>query len=905
MRTVSSNFARRLSMGVAMVALLPGIAMAEEAKDDANKDNADIVVTGTLIRGTQVTGAQTISVDAKAITEKAAGSTNELLGNIPQIANTFNGRFEGDPRGIRAGISINRPNLRNLPGYNQATGAVTLVLMDGMRLTPVGVGQSAVDVDIIPAAVLAGVDAVTDGGSSLYGADAVAGVLNFRTMKKFDGVKVDGDFGFGTRVKGFHQWDGTITAGHSWSSGNAYVSVGHADRNEVLNRQLPWASGLVYDSAGNPGFSGTQCISPVGSVIKYFNYGGGASTWTNNPAAPGAGRFPTGTPCDTVSSESYLPQQRRTNVFASLSQELADNIDLRVTAYWTKRDTVASGFPAGGTTTDAPAPNFAAPAGTLVTVQGGLGFSYAANSAYVNRPARLGYTTWGITPELTMKILGDWQLRTSVHFGRSTNFQSFPGADNNLALSYIAAHQLDPQNVAGASASVIQDITNYESDQNTNQTFFMFRSVADGKLVSLPGGDAKLAVGVEYEDNNVETKLNAGKAGSLAAVPWQKASASSKSVFGELSLPVTSFLDLNGSLRYDHYTNFGGTTNPNVGLTLKPTSWLKVYGHWNKSFNAPTAIDALAVSTGRWACPYTPLSAPPPAGVTVKGRPDNITSRDNGLGTCALVLQGTAAGIKPQTAKTWAIGFEANPITGLRFGGEFYAIDFKGALGAIDSQKDSSYIARPDLFIYNADLLANPSILSNIYSQLANGSQVSTQHSLSETAIVADLRTTNLSNSKIEGLDFNASYDTDLNAVHVSVGTNGNINTRARRNTGGVIIDDRGVGNAKFSASTFVGLSSGGASAKVTVNYTGHFTDSTTDYAGNPVSVPAFVVTNLYLGYSFKDSNGALKGTSLRLNVDNVFDVSPYVIKRATTNSTAYANWTLGRVIKLGFSKQF
>ena len=72
--------------------------------------------------------------------------------------------------------------------------------------------------------------------------------------------------------------------------------------------------------------------------------------------------------------------------------------------------------------------------------------------------------------------------------------------------------------------------------------------------------------------------------------------------------------------------------------------------------------------------------------------------RDNGVGTCALVLEGSSTGLKPQTAQSWAVGFEATPMQGLRFGGEFYAIDFRNALGAINSQRDSSYIARPDLF---------------------------------------------------------------------------------------------------------------------------------------------------------------------------------------------------------------
>ena len=444
------------------------------------------------------------------------------------------------------------------------------------------------------------------------------GVLNFRTLRKFEGIKIDGNFGFGTRIKGYSQWDGSITAGKSWTGGNAYISASHSERDAILNGQTPWADGLIHSAAGVPRFSGTQCISPVGSEVRYFKFGGANTNWTNNPAAPGAGRFPIGTACDQTSAQTYLPKQVRTNVFASVSHELSDTIDLRVTGYWTKRNTTLYGYPAGGSTTDAP---FAVPQadnpppGTIRSVLGGTGFSYGANPAYVNRPNTLGFETWGITPELTVKLGNDWQLRTSAHYGQSKNFQIFTGANNALALTYIASNQLNPLNVAAASAAVINDITDFQQDQDTNQQMFMIRSIADGTIFAMPAGDAKLAVGVEYQRNTVQIRLNAGKVGALASKPFNRASADSKSLFAEVVLPVTSFLDLNGSLRHDHYSNFGSTTNPNIGATLKLSDGLRIFGHWNKSFNAPTALDSLAVSTGRFACRLSSFCHPscPPA----------------------------------------------------------------------------------------------------------------------------------------------------------------------------------------------------------------------------------------------------------------------------------------------------
>ena len=224
-------------LGVSMISLAsPALAQTQPAAADDEAKKDEIVVTGTLIRGTQATGSQTITVSAKAITEIASSSTNDLLTSIPQIG-SFNSRPEGDPRGLTAVSTIVRPNLRDFPSTNATSGALTLIIVDGLRITPVGSNASSPDVDIIPAAVLAGIDIVTDGGSSLYGADAVSGVMNFRTMRKFDGIKLDGNFGFGDTIKGYRVWDGSITAGHSWDTGNAYVSVSHSQRDSIIGSQ--------------------------------------------------------------------------------------------------------------------------------------------------------------------------------------------------------------------------------------------------------------------------------------------------------------------------------------------------------------------------------------------------------------------------------------------------------------------------------------------------------------------------------------------------------------------------------------------------------------------------------------------------------------------------------------------
>ncbi len=897
-------------VGVSLFALVgPAYAQVTKAPDDAEKESAedeDIVVTGTLIRGTTVTGSQTITVGAEDIAGKGATSTNEILGLIPQVTNTFNGRFEGDPRGVSAGISISKPNLRNIPSSNTTSGGLTLVLADGLRMTPVGVNQASIDVDIIPGSVIAGIDAVTDGGSSLYGADAVGGVLNFRTLRKFDGIKVDANYGFGTTIAGYNAWDGAITAGKSWANGNAYISVSHYNRDGILNGETSFSNGTVYNAAGVPSVTFTQCPSPVGTATGWFRFGPGAAQFTNTPFRADVGTQAIGTPCSQIEAASFLPKQKRTSVFGALTQEFSDTVDLRVTGYYTKRDTEIAGFPRGFTSAGSTLTTGAlvgaqfpgAAVGSVTLVPGGTGFSFSVNPAYRNTPTRLGFDTWGVTPELTVKFGSDWQLRTSAHFGRSNNFTDFPGVDGVKAQAYItggpgiAAGQLDPLNAAAASAAVINDITNYETSQDTKQQLFLVRSIADGTLFALPGGDAKIAVGVEYQQNKADSRLNAGPIGSLDSLPFMKASRNSKSAFAEISLPITSFAEVNGSVRHDSYSDFGSTTNPSIGLSLKPVSGFRLFGHWNTSFNAPTAVDDLNIATGRFVCGiYT-------AGGTPSQRPTDPLGRDTSRqGTCAMVLQGSSPGLKPQTANAWAVGFEATAIEGLRFGGEFYSIDVKNALGTLNPSVTSTYTTNPNLYTYNVTAAGYAAVLAT----LTNGSQLAAQQMASNIAIIVDTRTTNLNAAKIQGVDFHAT----LNAGDFTLGVAGTRQTKAIITNGGVTSNRLGIGSGKLLATSFLGWKKGEFSSRVTVNYTGSFTDEANNNLGVAETAKAFIVTNLNLGFDFDKPNGFASGLSLRLIVDNLFSVKPQTVRRLNTNNPTFLNYTLGRVVKVGASLKF
>jgi iron complex outermembrane receptor protein len=188
------SFRRSVIGGVALVALLPAAALAQDASadGDAASSGDDIVVTGTLVRGIAPPGANVIGVTAAAIEETGATNVNQVLQTIPQLASFGNLQ---QPLANSNEVAVNRPNLRSLPGFNTSGGSSTLVLMDGHRLVGMGVTSTSPDPDIIPPGILERVEIVPDGGSAIYGSDAVAGVMNFITIKRFNGVKVYASYG--------------------------------------------------------------------------------------------------------------------------------------------------------------------------------------------------------------------------------------------------------------------------------------------------------------------------------------------------------------------------------------------------------------------------------------------------------------------------------------------------------------------------------------------------------------------------------------------------------------------------------------------------------------------------------------------------------------------------------------
>lgn len=159
------NLRGSISLSVLAIAAsaiaLPALAQETTSDDDVVKESAasqngkadDIIVTGTLIRGIAPTGSSVIGLTKESIQASGAATTNEVLATIPQATNFFM-TVPQIAAGNGANLQVLRPNLRDLPSSNTASGAATLLLVDGHRTVDIGVDQSAPDPQTVPAALL-------------------------------------------------------------------------------------------------------------------------------------------------------------------------------------------------------------------------------------------------------------------------------------------------------------------------------------------------------------------------------------------------------------------------------------------------------------------------------------------------------------------------------------------------------------------------------------------------------------------------------------------------------------------------------------------------------------------------------------------------------------------------------
>ena len=236
----------RLLVGTAAAGAIgtPAFAQDSDALASASTTQPAIVVTGTRITNPNLDQSSPIQVIGQdEIDFRQATNAEELIGELPGIAPGINSSVNNGSAGAAT------LNLRGLGSQRN------LVLLDGSRLVASTLG-SATDLNIIPVALVERVEVITGGASSVYGADAIAGVANFVLRRDFEGVEAAATFGITERGDGERiRADLTVGAGFDDGRGNAVLSIGYQQTDPVLQ-----SNRLISQNAT---FGGTALGSPT------------------------------------------------------------------------------------------------------------------------------------------------------------------------------------------------------------------------------------------------------------------------------------------------------------------------------------------------------------------------------------------------------------------------------------------------------------------------------------------------------------------------------------------------------------------------------------------------------------------------------------------------------------------
>ena len=210
---------------IALGAVMPGVVSAQETLQR-------VEVTGSRIKTIDTEGQSPIIVlGAEAIKADGIRTAEGLLNNLPQVMADYGGSVSNGATGTAT------VNLRNL-GSNR-----TLVLVNGRRMPAGSPRNPAADLNQIPVSMISRVEILTGGASAVYGADAVAGVVNFILKDNFQGVELDATHQFYN-----HQQHNSVA---SVVSGRGFVLPGDKSADGKVNEFSLTLGGNFADNKGN------------------------------------------------------------------------------------------------------------------------------------------------------------------------------------------------------------------------------------------------------------------------------------------------------------------------------------------------------------------------------------------------------------------------------------------------------------------------------------------------------------------------------------------------------------------------------------------------------------------------------------------------------------------------------
>lgn len=609
--------------GMAMFAVMPATAFAAE-KGSAEVE--EVIVTGSRIaRQDYRSNTPIVTVGAEALTNSGVVTVETLLNELPQFVPSVTSTSNNPGGSGQAQVE-----LRGL-GTNR-----TLVLMDGRRIPPSN-SDGTVDLNTIPPGLVESVEVVTGGESSTYGSDAIAGVVNFRLKKHFNGIEVDTQYGISNRHDGESE-NVSLLMGSDFDggAGNAVMALGFSNRGSVLNAARPFSS-----------VSGASSTTPLGSYdtiatnaptqaamdAVFAKYGKAAGTVSRTATRLGFNndgslfqnginyKGPTGVDFNTIPvtgnyntgplNYMVVPLERY-NAFARIEHDLLDTMKAYAQFNYVSYQSGAllapspgAGNPAGGQTGFlVPYNNPFVPADlqTLLASRANPTAPFLFRKRFSEVGGRRSVSDYTVTQMLVGvkgKIAGDWTWDAYMADGRERRLETQYGnishaavrtlleaADGGKSICAGGYNPFGANPISAACATYISRITK-------NATTFNQRLAeisATGSVFDLPAGVMKAAVGADYIRNaynfvpdsvlstrdTVTTPIAQDAPGVIGfnAQNPLRGSTDVYEIFGELDVPVLKDLPLIQSASLNLKYRYSDYN------TIGGVSTFSANGHW-------------------------------------------------------------------------------------------------------------------------------------------------------------------------------------------------------------------------------------------------------------------------------------------------------------------------------------
>jgi iron complex outermembrane receptor protein len=920
----------------------------------------DIVVTGTSIRGAAPVGSNVVAVGRKEIESTSAQTVQQILRTIPSITGSG-----ATPQGGNPGNSFYAPTIHSL---GSSSSNSTLVLIDGHRISPGSQQQTLTDPNIVPPIAIERVEVLAEGASSVYGSDAVAGVVNFITRRNYKGFEVTGQAGFGD---GYRTYNAGALWGTRWDGGWAMLAYNYSQRSSL---QFADRDFLNRDQRpqGGTNFCSPASIQPAGVSGIYV------SPTSTAPIANTAAN----SPCQLNAVGDIFPREVRHNGMLKLEQDIGDKLTIGLDVVYsrvtnrqqTSRGTITSTVSRTGAQAN---PFYVNPPGVLPGTAAGDKQTIRFNADDLLGPGAYNdnnATDYYGALNLEYKLDGNFRITALGLYGREDSFVGNKGqicaSCANLALNGTtnSSGSLTTPSIPGTSVIVTQlpltadnalDVWNVGSANRTsaavrarlidNETRSMWyyslaqaRLGIDGTLFSIGGGDVRMAIGGEFAHYGLEMNRtrpnNTGPSSRGSEAFYLFLQRDVKSAYAELNIPLVGpgnempFIrrfDISLSGRVDNYSEIGTTTNPRIALGWEPARGIRFRGNYSRSFVAPqlTSVgdvtrNGLTSFSGYGGSNQSliniPISRFPQValvpGVTCSNGFCTVPSTVNGI-----TVNGGPPDPEPGRGISWSVGFDLTPpwLPGFRAGFTLFNTRLINQITGTSASNAISSDALADRLQFFPGGATQADIV-NVVGDFPLSAPVNTP-----TYYILSVRQGNVLNLDIQGIDANVDYRLEAGSAGAfRVGGSISYFTRFDQKLRGgktfSVLNTTGFNNTfpsiQTQARANLGWDIGPVSTTVFANYVGGYRN----WSGSTV-VPIVTVDGLpssggdkVRGNATFDLNltytlpgsGTLGGSQVFVDATNIFDREPAFYNGAN-GYDQYSGNPIGRVITIGLRAKF